>query len=112
LTAFQCLTCFEIAHTTIGFALWNRNQEASGNAEEKKRSYNPKTSHATYLELAKRIGAAPKTRGTSVSFGAGNSQGSEARPPPDSSSSDDDEVNRPQPLRLTDVPEFTNNTST
>jgi len=112
LTAFQGLTCFEIAHTTIGFALWNRNQEATGNAEEKKRSYNPKTSHATFLELAKQIGAAPKTRGTSVSFGAGNSQGSQACPPPDSSSSDDDEVNRPLPLRLTDVPEFTNNTST
>lgn len=61
LSEFQGLTCFEIAYATLGFELWNRHQKAlTIEVHEKKRSYKPKTSHPTYLELAKRIGAAPK----------------------------------------------------
>jgi len=104
---FQGPTCFEIAHTTKGFHLWNPNQEVQAtDKEEKKRSCNPKTSHLTCLELAKRIGAAPKKCSASAATGTDNSQ------PPPSSSSEDEEDAKPLPPCLTDVPEFTNNTST
>ena len=120
LPEFKDLTCFEIAHTTKGFDIWHRSKEPIVNVDEKKRSYNPKTAHPTYLELAKIIGAAPKKRGSTVASGESGSttnntvqartKGSITSSSDDGSSSDEEP--RPMPLRLTDVPECNNNGST
>jgi len=120
LPEFKDLTCFEIAHTTKGFNIWHRpNDPIEAAGDQKKRSYNPKTAHPTYIELAKMIGAGPKKRGTSVGSG-GNASNEDHYEPTRSASSTDDDTSeeeqamneRPQPLRLTDVVDYHNNTNT
>jgi len=77
--------------------------------DAKKRSYNLKTSHPTYLELAAIIGAGPKRRGGSVS-NATNATTAVQQNIAGLSSSSDEEVDgaRPLPLRLTDLQEYNN----